>query len=133
MTMPEGDVPFCHWCETHHAGERQEPGPTGPYCPGPMLMPWEVMMSEEPRIDAPKFDYLMPLEQVTSEDAKAALELEILELADKLEQADAIPVREQVDGRWQSVMLSELHADVALRHVARWLRGLVDPPTEAKP
>lgn len=27
-------VPFCHWCDTQHTGERK--GPDGRYCPGPL-------------------------------------------------------------------------------------------------
>lgn len=39
--------------------------------------------------------------------------------------ADAIYVRAQVpesDGQWQSIALSKLPIDVAIQHVARWVR-----------
>jgi hypothetical protein len=35
--MQATKIPFCHWCETRHLGERR--GSEGRYCPGPLLQP----------------------------------------------------------------------------------------------
>lgn len=44
-----------------------------------------------------------------------------------IENAENIYVREQVDGRWGAYALTELPADVMLRHVRRWVASGVLP------
>jgi hypothetical protein len=35
---PPALPPYCHWCSTHHSGERKGQD-DGKYCPGPLLEP----------------------------------------------------------------------------------------------